>query len=472
MSEQGDRSDEELHSHEIQRRKVERYLEAKGLLASPERFEDTDRSGGKMSRPAFNRALEGVREGQLGGIAVYHLSRFGRNTVGVLNLVHEFDERGAALVCLTPHIDTASPEGRAMLTVFLAFYTLEREQAVTKARDNAEFKIERGESTGGTAPVGYQWDVLGKDSNGGDIVGWLVPKEPEASIVREAFSKFASGKIATAGRVADFLNESGLRTSRGNLWNGQTIRGFLSREAYIGVRTYGKQRIENAHEPLIEAWLYRKVQRMIAPKGPRAPRSHGEGHILGEGLVRCGKCGLAMTKGLAAGKYPTLRCNGRGFGHAGISYRLAEGWILGVVFAHGVGWTKQSTDEQDAARETAEERLAQARAELEEIEAALGTKAPSDSKQALAVQAAEDALAELERASDIPPVFLTPLGGRQKFEEMPVREQRRALRSIASRVIVSPGRAHVGERITIEFKDGTQHPRLWDESLVPKAVAS
>jgi len=151
-SDQGDRSDEELRSHEIQRRKVAAYLEAKGLAASPDTFEDTDRSGGTMSRPAFDRALAGVREGKLGGIGVYHLSRFGRNTVGGLTLIHELEERGAALVCLTPSIDTSSPEGRAMLTVFLAFYTLEREQAVVKARELRALKRQEGRTAGGRPP--------------------------------------------------------------------------------------------------------------------------------------------------------------------------------------------------------------------------------------------------------------------------------------------------------------------------------
>src|SRR5438552_14445858 len=80
VSEQGRRSDEELLSHDIQRDRVGAYLKGKGLTASPTKFEDNNRSGRKMSRPSFDKIMAGIRAGKLSGIAVYKLSRFGRNT--------------------------------------------------------------------------------------------------------------------------------------------------------------------------------------------------------------------------------------------------------------------------------------------------------------------------------------------------------------------------------------------------------
>ncbi len=63
--------------------KIERYLSAHDLTPGAEKFEDTDVSGRKMSRPAFDRAIAGIRSGMYGGIAVARLSRFGRKTSGI-----------------------------------------------------------------------------------------------------------------------------------------------------------------------------------------------------------------------------------------------------------------------------------------------------------------------------------------------------------------------------------------------------
>jgi DNA invertase Pin-like site-specific DNA recombinase len=50
-------------------------------------------------------------------LIVVKLDRLGRNTRDVLNLVHEFEEKGASLRVLEPAIDTGGPMGRMVLTV-------------------------------------------------------------------------------------------------------------------------------------------------------------------------------------------------------------------------------------------------------------------------------------------------------------------------------------------------------------------
>ena len=50
-------------------------------------------------------------------LAVVKLDRLGRSSRDVLNLVHELEQRGAALRVLEPAIDTGGPMGRMVLTV-------------------------------------------------------------------------------------------------------------------------------------------------------------------------------------------------------------------------------------------------------------------------------------------------------------------------------------------------------------------
>jgi DNA invertase Pin-like site-specific DNA recombinase len=464
VSEQGRRSDEELLSHEIQRSKIEQYLASAALSVSPERFEDTDRSGGRMSRPAFDRAIAGVLEGRYGGIAVSRLSRFARTTREALELIEQIERAGAAFVCLDPRIDTSTASGRAILTVFLAFVTLEREQAVEQAALVVEKKLaalrngEDGCGLGGRPPVGYEFEVTGTDSNGKAIRGRLVPNG-EAAVVREAFELFASTS-ATPGGVADFLNERGIRTSRGNRWNARNVRGFLARETYVGVRHYGEVRVEGAHEPLVGSVLWRKAQRKLRPKEGAVRRTRGEGHLLGEGLVRCGRCGSVLVKGRANGKYETLRCLERGSEHASISYRRAAAYITAAAVEHvGLLFSAIQVGGNGAELEAAEARLAQGRAELAEVEAAEEELSPLAFGRALdkarkAVEEGEDALAALDRTEAwwAKPYLLTIAGGnRLAFEALPVPEQRRFLHEQIERATLKPGRGAAEERIEIEW---------------------
>jgi DNA invertase Pin-like site-specific DNA recombinase len=457
VSSQGDRSDEALLSHDLQAAKVRAYLDAKGIPASEEEFRDNDKSGGKMSRPAFDRAVEGVREGRLGGIAVYHLSRFGRTTTGVLELIYEFEqEYQAAVVCLTPNIDTSSPEGRAMLTVFLAFYTLEREQAVVKAQDLAAMKLDSGTSLGGLAPVGYEYEVTGTDSNGKNLHGWLVPAA-DAPVVREAFELYASG--GSLGQVADHLNGAGVLTSRGNPWKITSARDLLRREVYRGVRTRGESvRIEGAHEAIVDDVLWRRVQRRLKPKeGTPVYRTRGDGHPLGHGLVRCGVCGGGMVVGNANGKYRTLRCTTRGGGHPVVMYDRAEEYIVRMA-AFGSPITTEGGNSEQV--EQAEARLAVAREDLAEVAALLGIEpeqVPAASEQARAVVEAAEALDAL-----------VPTGGWAHFttveeiEALPIPERRRFLRSVFQSVVLSKEKGPVEERIRLVYADGSVPGILYD----------
>ena len=74
-----------------------------------------------------------------------------------------------------------------------------------------------------------------------------------------------------------------------------------------------------------------------------------------------------------------------------------------------------------------------------------------------------------------------PAGNRAAFEALGMAEQRAALRSIVSRVVIRPGQGTPAERIIVEFQDGGRHPAAWtpesvpwtafDGTLIEKAVA-
>ena len=88
-----------------------------------------------------------------------------------------------------------------------------------------------------------------------------------------------------------------------------------------------------------------------------------------------------------------------------------------------------------------------------------------------AVEEAEAARDELEPDGGTLRL-LFPAGKPELFEELPVPEQRAALRSIVKQAVVAPGRGDVSERITIEFQDGDYHPAHRAPGWTPKVPAA
>lgn len=87
-------------------------------------------SGKSKDRPALEEMMGFVREGDT--VIVESISRFARNTKDLLNLVERLGEKRVEFVSKKEAIDTTTPTGQFMLTVFGAMAQLEREQILQR----------------------------------------------------------------------------------------------------------------------------------------------------------------------------------------------------------------------------------------------------------------------------------------------------------------------------------------------------
>ena len=93
-----------------------------------------DRMSGKNTdRPELKRMLNFVRQGDM--VIVESISRFARNTRDLLELVEQLTAKGVELVSKKEAIDTTTPTGKFMLTVFGAVAELEREYILQRQRE-------------------------------------------------------------------------------------------------------------------------------------------------------------------------------------------------------------------------------------------------------------------------------------------------------------------------------------------------
>lgn len=93
-----------------------------------------DRMSGKnMERPELQRMMSFVREGDV--VIVESISRFARNTKDLLELTEQLQSKNVEFVSQKEAIDTATPTGKFMLTVFGAVAELEREYILQRQRE-------------------------------------------------------------------------------------------------------------------------------------------------------------------------------------------------------------------------------------------------------------------------------------------------------------------------------------------------
>ena len=106
-----------------------------------------DRMSGKnANRPELQKMMEYVRRGDT--VIVESISRFARNTRDLLELVERLTAKGVEFVSKKEAIDTTTPTGKFMLTIFGAVAELEREYILQRQREGIAIAKEQGRYMG------------------------------------------------------------------------------------------------------------------------------------------------------------------------------------------------------------------------------------------------------------------------------------------------------------------------------------
>lgn len=103
-------------------------------------------SGKNQERPKLQQMMDYVREGDT--VVVESISRFARNTRDLLALVDLLRQKGVEFVSLKEHIDTNTPVGHFMLSVFGAMAELERENILQRQREGIAIAKANGKYKG------------------------------------------------------------------------------------------------------------------------------------------------------------------------------------------------------------------------------------------------------------------------------------------------------------------------------------
>lgn len=93
-------------------------------------------SGKNMERPELRKMLEEVKSGDT--ICVHDFSRLARSTKDLLEIVEFITGKGVHLVSNKENLDTSTPTGKLMLTVFAGIYEFERTNMLERQAEGIE----------------------------------------------------------------------------------------------------------------------------------------------------------------------------------------------------------------------------------------------------------------------------------------------------------------------------------------------
>ena len=125
-------------------------------------------SGKDTNRPQLKAMLEYVREGDT--LIVESYSRLARSTQDLLNIVDQLTQKGVAFISLKENIDTSTPQGKLMLTIFAGLAQFERECTLQRQKEGIAIAKEQGKYKG-RKPLEKpsEWDSVIERMNRGEI---------------------------------------------------------------------------------------------------------------------------------------------------------------------------------------------------------------------------------------------------------------------------------------------------------------
>ncbi|NDW06475.1 recombinase family protein [Jiella pacifica] len=304
---------DEGHGLESQETRCRQYAALKGYDVVAV-FPDTISGGGDfMKRPGMKALLAflDAQPNERFVVIFDDLKRFARDTRFHFDLRDAFRQRKATIECLNFKIDD-TPEGEFIETILAAQGALERKQNGRQVAQKMRARMENGFWVH-MAPVGYAYRTI---KGQGKV---LVPHEPLAGIVREAFEGYAAGRFQSQGEVKRFFESfpDFPRSKAGHI-TFQRVGEILGQSLYTGYicsETYGLNWLKGQHEPLISIETFDKVQerRTGISKLP-IRKDIGDDFVL-RGFVVCGDCGVPFRSSWSKGRtrhYPYYLCQTKG----------------------------------------------------------------------------------------------------------------------------------------------------------------
>ncbi len=306
-------------------------------------YVDEAESGRVMNRPDFQKMIDEAKQANtpFKAILVWKFSRFTRKREHAVVLKSQLRRRGLRVVSITEQAED-NPTGRLMEGIIETIDEYYSENLATEVLRGMREAASRGFWVAPMAPYGYR-KVKVPD---GPKERPTLEIDPDTSpIVKRMFDLAESRKGML--KIARILNDEGIASPRGKLWNKMSIHNILNNEAYLGTLVWGNNasdgadpvRMEKAFPATVTKTQFDRVNRIMRSRAPRNthPRRVGSTFLL-SGLVKCYRCRRALSGRYSSrGTFPYYVCHSfvkRAPGSCDsprVDARQFEGLVVGLI---------------------------------------------------------------------------------------------------------------------------------------------
>jgi DNA invertase Pin-like site-specific DNA recombinase len=258
-------------------------------------FVDPGESGTTTQRPAFQQMLYAARAQRFEIVVVHKIDRFSRSLLDALMTLGTLSKHGVGLRSVTEDFDFASPFGRIVLAILVAFaqYFIDNLRAETKK--GLKGRALKG-YVNGTLPFGYK----------------RVPKEQGGVPVidkKNIRGYYKAQRLCLKGKnnreIADTLNAQGFRTTgnRGsNLFMDDNIADMLRSRFYLGLVSYKGVWHQGKHQAATDEVTWEKVQAALRQRSSHRDTANQNVRTYPfRKLAYCALCG-SMLRGQPSNK--------------------------------------------------------------------------------------------------------------------------------------------------------------------------
>ena len=294
-------SDKKQDSNEAQVIRVGDYVRSRGLTEW--KTYEIEESSTKGDREKFQEVVEVIKKSKepiaLVVDTVDRLQRSFRESVQLDELrkagkleIHFYREN----LVLNKDSNSAELLRWDMAVMFARSYVLQ-------LSDNVKRKFEQKRRNGewaGKAPLGYK--NIGEEKGNKDII----PDEQTAHLVAKMFELYASGNHSTLTLRTE-IAKAGLKGYAGKKLALSMVSHILNNPFYYGEMNCKGKLYPHKYKPLISRELFDRCQKIRKSWGKKQFQYASKPYIF-RGLVRCSKCGCAMSPETAKGKFIYYSC--------------------------------------------------------------------------------------------------------------------------------------------------------------------
>ena len=256
---------------------------------------DRATTGTSDNREQFQKMIKDSEKKTFQGILVYQLDRFARNRYDSSHYKHKLKQNGVRVFSAKENIseDASGILMESVLEGMAEYYSVELSQ---KVKRGMQINATKCYYNGGSVPLGLKLETV-EEVNG--PMGKKVYKkqfaidEETAPIVQTIFEMYANG--STMADIIRYLNEKGIKTSRGNKFNKNSLRKILLNKKYIGIYSYDGKEVKGGIPSIIEENLFYEIREKMLKNKENTSRGKAKIPYLLTTKLFCGTCNSMMV---------------------------------------------------------------------------------------------------------------------------------------------------------------------------------